>query len=145
MKLKMEKANIAVLGLGYVGCVTSAGLASLGHRVLGIDRAPHKVREVENGRVPFYEPGLEDLVRENNHALLEQLIGKGREVQVFDPGRVLTESLDQILGWEDHLTLDQRWASATADRIRESGIPVLGLVNGCFESGPPDHAVYAVN
>jgi GDP-mannose 6-dehydrogenase len=61
----MEKAHIAVLGLGYVGCVTAACLASLGHRVFGVDRDRHKVREVENGRAPFYEPGLEDLVREN--------------------------------------------------------------------------------
>jgi len=60
--------HIAVLGLGYVGCVTAACLASLGHRVSGIDRDEHKVREVQNGRAPFYEPGLGDLVRENVQA-----------------------------------------------------------------------------
>lgn len=64
----MEKAHIAVLGLGYVGCVTAACLASLGHRVFGVDRDRHKVREVKDGRAPFYEPGLEDLVRENIQA-----------------------------------------------------------------------------
>ncbi len=57
--------SIAVLGLGYVGCVTAACLASLGHRVFGVDRDEHKVNEVRNGRAPFYEPGLEELVREN--------------------------------------------------------------------------------
>lgn len=62
----MEKpTQVAVLGLGYVGCVTAACLASLGHRVLGIDRDEHKVQEIENGRAPFYEPGLGELVREN--------------------------------------------------------------------------------
>jgi GDP-mannose 6-dehydrogenase len=67
--LKIEKpAHIAVFGLGYVGCVTAACLASLGHRVWGIDRDEHKVREVGGGRAPFYEPGLEDLVRENVEA-----------------------------------------------------------------------------
>src|ERR1700733_15265689 len=64
MNLKMEKANIAVLGLGYVGCVAAACLASIGHRVLGVDRDRHKVRKVVNGRAPFYEPGLGDLDRE---------------------------------------------------------------------------------
>jgi len=59
-----NSSQIAVLGLGYVGCVTAACLASLGHRVLGIDRDPHKVDAVLNGRAPFYEPELEDLVRE---------------------------------------------------------------------------------
>jgi len=64
--LKTENpTSIAVLGLGYVGCVTAACLASLGHRVLGIDRDEHKVNQVRNGRAPFYEPGLEALVREN--------------------------------------------------------------------------------
>jgi GDP-mannose 6-dehydrogenase len=57
--------NVTVLGLGYVGCVTAACLASLGHRVFGVDRDEHKVNEVRNGRAPFYEPGLEELVREN--------------------------------------------------------------------------------
>ncbi len=54
-----------MLGLGYVGCVTAACLASLGHRVLGIDRDQHKVDNVLNGHAPFFEPGLDDLVRDN--------------------------------------------------------------------------------
>ena len=54
-----------MLGLGYVGCVTAACLASLGHRVLGIDRDQHKVDHVLKGRAPFYEPGLDELVRQN--------------------------------------------------------------------------------
>jgi GDP-mannose 6-dehydrogenase len=53
-----------VLGLGYVGCVTAACLASLGHRVTGVDRDAFKVASVRNGKAPFYEPGLERLVRE---------------------------------------------------------------------------------
>lgn len=60
-----DPTQIAVLGLGYVGCVTAACFASLGHRVMGIDRDQHKVDNVLAGRAPFYEPGLEDLVREN--------------------------------------------------------------------------------
>jgi GDP-mannose 6-dehydrogenase len=40
-------------------------MAQLGHHVVGIDRDGHKVREVLAGRAPFYEPGLEDLVRDN--------------------------------------------------------------------------------
>jgi GDP-mannose 6-dehydrogenase len=57
--------NIAVVGLGYVGCVTAACLSGLGHEVTGVDRDEHKVRSVLNGEAPFYEPGLENLVREN--------------------------------------------------------------------------------
>jgi GDP-mannose 6-dehydrogenase len=64
--LKTENpTQISVLGLGYVGCVTAAGLASLGHQVLGIDRDRYKVEKVLSGRAPFFEPGLEQLVQEN--------------------------------------------------------------------------------
>src|SRR5579863_9999631 len=57
--------QIAVLGLGYVGCVTAACLASLGHFVLGVDPDERKVKAVKDGRAPFYEPGLDALVQEN--------------------------------------------------------------------------------
>jgi GDP-mannose 6-dehydrogenase len=55
---------VAVLGLGYVGSVTAAGLAHLGHRVIGVDRDTYKVESIQAGRTPFYEPGLEELIRE---------------------------------------------------------------------------------
>jgi GDP-mannose 6-dehydrogenase len=57
--------QIAVLGLGYVGCVTATCLAELGHRVIGVDKDGHKVQNVLNGQAPFYEPGLEELVKSN--------------------------------------------------------------------------------
>jgi len=56
--------RVAVLGLGYVGSVTAACLAHLGHRVTGVDRDEHKVASIEAGRAPFYEPGLAELIQE---------------------------------------------------------------------------------
>ncbi len=57
--------NVIVMGLGYVGCVSSACLASLGHNVLGVDRDQFKVATIQKQRSPFYEPGLEQLIQEN--------------------------------------------------------------------------------
>ncbi len=54
--------RVSVFGLGYVGCVTAACLAHLGHRVIGIDKDQLKVQAILNRRAPFYEPGLHDLV-----------------------------------------------------------------------------------
>jgi GDP-mannose 6-dehydrogenase len=62
----LSETRIAVLGLGYVGSVTAACLAHLGHRVIGVDRDEHKVESIETGRAPFYEPGLAELIQEGH-------------------------------------------------------------------------------
>lgn len=54
--------KIAVFGLGYVGSVTAACLASAGHDVVGVDPDARKVDCIESGRSPISEPGLDDLV-----------------------------------------------------------------------------------
>jgi GDP-mannose 6-dehydrogenase len=54
--------RIAVFGLGYVGTVTAAGLASRGHVVCGVDVDEVKVGLIRQGRSPVVEPGLDDLV-----------------------------------------------------------------------------------
>ncbi|MGZ4625785.1 MAG: UDP-glucose dehydrogenase family protein [Kineosporiaceae bacterium] len=55
--------RIAVFGLGYVGTVTAAGLASRGHQVCGVDVDEMKVRLIRDGRSPVVEPGIDELVR----------------------------------------------------------------------------------
>jgi len=64
MKPENNTPQLAVIGLGYVGCVSAACFAKLGFHVVGIDRDEHKVRCIQEGSAPFYEPGLQDLVRE---------------------------------------------------------------------------------
>lgn len=55
--------RVSVFGLGYVGSVTAACLASCGHSVIGVDVNEQKVGEFADGRPPVLEPGLEDLVK----------------------------------------------------------------------------------
>jgi UDPglucose 6-dehydrogenase len=57
--------KIAVIGSGYVGLVAGACLAENGNDVVCIDKDAAKVRALQRGRVPIYEPGLEELVRRN--------------------------------------------------------------------------------
>ena len=57
-----ERFRIGVVGAGYVGLVTGASLAHVGHRVTCVERDAERVAGLIEGRVPFYEPGLEDLV-----------------------------------------------------------------------------------
>ena len=62
--------KIAVLGLGYVGCVSAACLAKLGHEVVGCDVSRHKVDSINAKSAPFFEPDLEDL--------LDEVVSSGR-------------------------------------------------------------------
>jgi UDPglucose 6-dehydrogenase len=57
--------KIAVVGTGYVGLVAGSCLAENGNEVICVDKEPAKVRLLQRGRMPIYEPGLEELVRRN--------------------------------------------------------------------------------
>ena len=57
--------KIAVVGVGYVGLVAGACLAESGNSVVCIDKDGARIRALRRGKMPFYEPGLEELVRRN--------------------------------------------------------------------------------
>ena len=57
--------NVAVVGTGYVGLVTGAVFADLGNDVICVDKDAAKIAALRAGRMPIYEPGLEELVAGN--------------------------------------------------------------------------------
>src|SRR5215831_20382093 len=61
-KTSIEKAKIAVLGMGHVGLPTALGLADLGWQILGADSSESLLDQLRAGQAPFYEPGLEKLL-----------------------------------------------------------------------------------
>lgn len=59
---RLNELDVAVVGAGYVGLVTAACLARLGRRVTVLEIQPGRLTALRNGRVPFFEPGLQDLL-----------------------------------------------------------------------------------
>jgi UDPglucose 6-dehydrogenase len=57
-----EVFNVGVVGAGYVGLATGACLSHLGHRVVCVDKDEDRISGLKSGRMPLYEPGLEELV-----------------------------------------------------------------------------------
>jgi len=64
-----QRKRIAVFGAGYVGLVTGACFAELGHRVAVRDVIPERIETLRRGEVPIFEPGLDELLARNRERL----------------------------------------------------------------------------
>jgi UDPglucose 6-dehydrogenase len=64
-----EREPIGVVGAGWVGLVTAACFADLGHRVVVREIVPEKVEALQRGEVPIHEPGLSELIEKNSERL----------------------------------------------------------------------------
>jgi UDPglucose 6-dehydrogenase len=71
--------DISIIGSGYVGLVTGACFADVGHNVIGVDNDPRKVEALQAGRIPIYEPGLEEVVHRNVSAHRLRFTGSIKE------------------------------------------------------------------
>ncbi len=60
--------KVTVIGTGYVGLVSGACLADVGHRVLCLDVDPEKIKTLQSGGIPIHEPGLQEVVKRNVEA-----------------------------------------------------------------------------
>ena len=57
--------DLSIVGSGYVGLVTGACFADVGHNVICVDNDPRKIESLRAGKVPIYEPGLEEVINRN--------------------------------------------------------------------------------
>lgn len=107
--------KISVVGCGYLGAVHAAAMAKLGHDVVGIDTDAAKVAKLTAGTAPFFEPGLDELLREG-----------------IDSGRLrFTTDLAEAAGAEVHFV-----AVGTPQLPNADGAD-LRFVNGAFDALAP--------
>ncbi|AMR61693.1 hypothetical protein A1D11_04505 [Bacillus subtilis subsp. globigii] len=66
--------KICVVGAGYVGLTLSAALASIGHQIICTDKDTNKIERLNNGDIPFYEPGLSDAVKSSKNLTFSSLV-----------------------------------------------------------------------
>src|SRR5258705_5514008 len=71
--------DISIIGSGYVGLVTGACFADVGHHVICVDNDSEKVKQLKAGEVPIYEPGLEEIIHRNVSAQRLQFTGNIQE------------------------------------------------------------------
>src|SRR5690349_4712077 len=71
--------DISIVGSGYVGLVTGACFADVGHHVICVDNDAEKVKQLKAGEVPIYEPGLEEIIHRNVSARRLHFTGNIRE------------------------------------------------------------------
>jgi len=109
---------MSVVGTGYLGATHAACMAELGHDVVGIDTDPAKVAALSAGRVPFWEPGLEEV--------LQRGLASGRLSFITDPARAADARVHFVC-----VGTPQRADSPAADLTQVYGavdalLPVLG-------------------
>jgi len=71
--------DISIIGSGYVGLVTGACFADVGHHVICVDNDGEKVKQLQAGEVPIYEPGLEEIIHRNVSARRLRFTGNIQE------------------------------------------------------------------
>jgi UDPglucose 6-dehydrogenase len=125
--MSANREPIGVIGTGYVGLVTAAGFAELGSEVYCIDIDAAKIEGLKAGRIPIYEPGLEEMVERNRDRMhfstdLMDAVGNARLLFVA-VGTPPTYSGDADLS-AVHAVVDAMPASEHHALVMKSTVPV---------------------
>src|ERR671919_83726 len=121
-------SRIAIFGAGYVGLVTGACFAKLGHEVAIRDVVPERIDALRRGEVPIYEPGLDELLARNRERLSFTLdVGeavRGAEFLYVCVGTPPTYSGDADLSAVWTVVDELRGSDTEAVVVMKSTVPV---------------------
>ena len=97
--------KITVVGVGYVGLVVAVCMAELGNDVLGVGRSKEKIEGIQNGKVPIYEPGLDEMLHHNQKEGRIKFTTDMKEA--VDHGEVIFIGVGTPMGEDHHADLSQ--------------------------------------
>ena len=130
----VKETPVAIVGLGYIGAVSAACLARLGHRVYGIERDPIKVERLRAGFAPFHEPGLEpelkaqvDNGRVTIHEHLSDIIGEV-DIVLICVGTPTADDGSHMLAQVDRACQEVAAAVAASGSTRDIMVAVRSTV-----------------
>ena len=116
--------RVSVFGTGYLGATHAAGMAELGHDVVGVDIDAAKVATLARGEVPFFEPGLPELISKHVATGRLRFTTDAREAADAD-AHVQTERDAAVLGRGDSVFVAD---SEGRLHIEASGVVVVASV-----------------
>lgn len=132
--------KVAVIGAGFVGLVTAACLSRNGHQVRCIDLASDKIAMIMNGKVPFFEPGLEELLRAGlASGCLEPTADLGSSVLDVDVIFICVGTPDRNGGID--LSQVREAAASIGEQLRRSDRYAIVAVKSTVQPGTTDGVV----
>ncbi len=147
-------SKVAVIGAGYVGLTTGACLADLGNDVMVVDIAEQKIADLKRNRVPFYEPGLSELVERNTRAGRLTFTTSYRDAVPGAEYAIIAVSTPEGEGGEADLSYVEAAAGAIADAmdgpivvVNKSTVPPLtgDMVSKVLQKRNTRHAAAVVS
>jgi len=119
--------KVYIVGCGYVGLVTAACLAELGHNVLGTDINREKIKKLQGGKSPIYEAGLESLIRKNlKKKRLKFLTGIDGKINSYDLAVIAVGTPERVGDGRADLYYVAETAKQIAKNTRKKDFIVVG-------------------
>src|SRR2546421_9242209 len=147
-------SKVAVIGAGYVGLTTAACLADLGNQVTVVDIDQEKIALLRRNQVPFYEPGIQELVERNARAKRLAFTTSYADAVPGAEYAIIAVSTPEGEGGEADLSYVEAAASSIADAmdgplivVNKSTVPPLtgDMVSKVLQHGESKHPSWVVS
>jgi GDP-mannose 6-dehydrogenase len=127
--------RVSIFGLGYVGCVTAACLAELGHTVIGVDVQASKVDAIHQGRAPLIEPGLDELIAAHTRAGQLRATTHAREAIHASDMALICVGTPSLANGAANLEFVERVLDEIGDALREHAAPFMVVLRSTCPPG----------